>query len=238
MTKPTIILVHGSGLGAWSWEPAARLLRANGLDVRSLDLKGFGSRAGELTADIQLSDHVADVEAAIDAVTGPVLLVGHSYGSYVVCEAAAARSGAVAGVVAVDGPPARKKESLLDQIPALAPLFESLAAADAPGLLEALPAELLGLQPSDLPEGVVPTRSPLQPSRDPAKTDAADLACPGLFIGFTDFPPSADFAANAEAIGWQVRMIKGGHMTAFLDPQPVAEAIDAFSRLLEANPGR
>ncbi len=234
----TVILVHGSGLGAWSWEPVKAQLQSWGQATSAIDLKGFGTRAAELSPEIRLADHVGDVLAAIDACEGSALLVGHSYGAYVVSEAAAVRPDKVSGVILVDGAPARKGQSLLDQVPALAPLFESLACQDVPGLIEALPADLLGLDPARLPAGVAPTRSPFQPSLDPAQHDASALACPGLFIGFSDFAPSADFGATASSFGWPVATIEGGHMALFLDPAPVARAIDEFSRRLGADPGR
>jgi pimeloyl-ACP methyl ester carboxylesterase len=73
---PTIVLVHGAWHGAWCWEKVVPLL--DQMDVRSvaIDLP--------LTS---LHDDADATTAAIDAVGGPVVLCGHSYGGAVITEA-------------------------------------------------------------------------------------------------------------------------------------------------------
>ncbi|MBV8949386.1 MAG: alpha/beta hydrolase [Actinobacteria bacterium] len=80
----TVVLVHGAWHGAWCWERVVDGLRARGTDARAVDLPGHGEDAGpagDLHAD------AARVRQMIDAVAGPVLLVGHSYGGAVITEA-------------------------------------------------------------------------------------------------------------------------------------------------------
>jgi pimeloyl-ACP methyl ester carboxylesterase len=72
----TIVLVHGAWHGPWCWSPV----------LARLDDLGIPSVAVEL----ELRDVHRDAEivtAAIDAVGGPVVLVGHSYGGIVITEA-------------------------------------------------------------------------------------------------------------------------------------------------------
>lgn len=74
----TIVLVHGAWHGPWCWSPV--LARLDELGVPSV------------AVDLELADVHRDadlVAAAIDAVGGPVVLVGHSYGGVVITEAGA-----------------------------------------------------------------------------------------------------------------------------------------------------
>ncbi len=71
--RPRILFVHGAWVGAWEFADAVALLREQGWEVDALDLPSTGSIAG-LDAD------AAAVTAALDAMPGPVILVGHSYG--------------------------------------------------------------------------------------------------------------------------------------------------------------
>jgi pimeloyl-ACP methyl ester carboxylesterase len=85
--RPTIVLVHGafSAPSAWGEVSAA------------LDKDGYTTVTPALTLT-GVADDVATVRAALDAIPGPKILVGHSYGGFVVSNAAAGRSD-VAGLV-------------------------------------------------------------------------------------------------------------------------------------------
>lgn len=79
--SPTIVLVHGAFSGPSAWTEVAVKLRRDGYHVvtPSLALDGV---AGD----------VATVRDALDMISGPKILVGHSYGGFVVSNAAAGRS--------------------------------------------------------------------------------------------------------------------------------------------------
>ena len=76
-TKPTIVLVHGSWADASSWAGVITKLLSDGYQVRALP--------NPLRS---LSGDAASVRAFLDTLTGPVVLVGHSYGGAVVTNAA------------------------------------------------------------------------------------------------------------------------------------------------------
>jgi len=80
----TVVLVHGAWHGAWCWQPVVDRLDAAGVPVRALDLPGHGDDAGPLT---DLHGHGDAVRAALDAVDGPVVLVGHSFGGAAITDA-------------------------------------------------------------------------------------------------------------------------------------------------------
>ena len=80
MSRPTVILVHGAWVGPWEFEPLLGLLADRGIDVDAVTLPSTGSTLG-LAADVDV------VVAAIERATGPVILVGHSYGGVPVTQA-------------------------------------------------------------------------------------------------------------------------------------------------------
>ena len=77
MSQPTVVLVHGAFAESASWNGVLTRLQAAGLTTVAV--------ANPLRS---LSTDAAHVRALLDAVEGPVVLVGHSYGGAVVSQAA------------------------------------------------------------------------------------------------------------------------------------------------------
>ena len=75
--KPTIVLVHGSWADASSWNRVTERLQDDGYTVRAIP-NNLRSVAGD----------AASVRAFLQTLTGPVVLVGHSYGGFVITNAA------------------------------------------------------------------------------------------------------------------------------------------------------
>jgi hypothetical protein len=63
----TYLLVHGAMHGAWCWRDVEPLLREAGHATIAATLTGQGERADELTPEIGVDTHVADVVAAAGA---------------------------------------------------------------------------------------------------------------------------------------------------------------------------
>src|SRR3954468_11329231 len=76
-TSPTIILVHGAWADATGFDRQIRALRDRGLRV-----VGFGNPLRGLPGD---ATYLADL---LRTLTGPIVLVGHSYGGMVISAAA------------------------------------------------------------------------------------------------------------------------------------------------------
>jgi pimeloyl-ACP methyl ester carboxylesterase len=125
--KPTIVLVHGAWADASSWNGEVDRLQSDGYVVRAIDnpLRGLTSDAEE-------------VEDFLSTITGPIVLVGHSYGGAVITNAAAGNPN-VKALVYVDAaaPDVGEtngqlsgKTSALSGDPAT--LFDSLPYAGAP----------------------------------------------------------------------------------------------------------
>lgn len=87
--KPTVVLVHGAFAESASWSGVVERLQQHSVDVVAV--------ANPLRSVPGDAAYLRDVLATIDA---PVVLVGHSYGGFVITEAAAG-SDKVAGLVYV-----------------------------------------------------------------------------------------------------------------------------------------
>ena len=77
-TSPTIVLVHGAWADASSWTPVIQRLHAAGHDVVALPNTLRGPKAD-----------AAIIRNYLDSIDGPVVLVAHSYGGFVITNAAA-----------------------------------------------------------------------------------------------------------------------------------------------------
>src|SRR3954469_19490152 len=74
--RPTVVLVHGGFVDGSGWAGVFELLRKDGYNVAIVQ-----------NPTISLAGDVAATRSVIDAQTGPVVLVGHSYGGAVITEA-------------------------------------------------------------------------------------------------------------------------------------------------------
>jgi pimeloyl-ACP methyl ester carboxylesterase len=93
-----VLCIHGAGHDHSVWAQQARHLARHGYRVLAPDLPGHGRSPGPLRTSVEsLAEWVLEVLAAEQA--GPATLVGHSLGSLVALEAAARRTGQVAGLV-------------------------------------------------------------------------------------------------------------------------------------------
>jgi len=76
----TVVLVHGAFHDGWCWELVRQQLDERGVPNQALDLP-FSGLAGDAAA----------VGKLLDAIDGPVVLIGHSYGGMVISRAASGR---------------------------------------------------------------------------------------------------------------------------------------------------
>ena len=80
-SRPTIVLVHGAWAGPDGWDQV----------VSGLHKDGYSTVTPQLGLQSTYAD-VAIVQAALDAIPGDKILVGHSYGGSVISQAAAGRT--------------------------------------------------------------------------------------------------------------------------------------------------
>lgn len=111
-----LLLIPGFWLNGDSWNEVVEPLRAAGHTVHPLTLPGLESVDAD-RSEIGLRDHVDAVIAAVDALTPPVILVGHSGGGAIAHAVADARPDAIARVVYVDSGPLGHGDVINDELP-------------------------------------------------------------------------------------------------------------------------
>ena len=78
---PTVVILPSLGRGAEDYDEVARLLAADGLRVLRPQPRGIGQSKGPM-ANLDMHAFAADVAAVLDQEkTGPVVVVGHAWGS-------------------------------------------------------------------------------------------------------------------------------------------------------------
>ena len=92
-----VLLVHGIRTSASMWRHQREWLAAAGHPVLAVDLPGHGSRLHE---PFTLEGALAAIDAGVDRLGAPVLLVGLSLGGYYAIAYAARNPGKVLGLVA------------------------------------------------------------------------------------------------------------------------------------------
>jgi pimeloyl-ACP methyl ester carboxylesterase len=99
---PTLVAVHGITANAWTWAPTARLL-AGRMRVVAIDVRGRG-RSADAPAPYGIVQHADDVASVIRSLNlGPVVLAGHSMGTYIAMMCAERHRDLVSRLILVDG---------------------------------------------------------------------------------------------------------------------------------------
>ncbi|MGE8629607.1 alpha/beta hydrolase [Achromobacter denitrificans] len=120
--RPGLLFVPGAYHGAWCYAHYLAYFAAAGLACAALDVRGHGALAQDATfPSTTIADLGQDVADALDALAGPVVVVGHSMGALPALLAARRRP--VAGVVLLaPSPPGDLPGALaLPPVPLLTP---------------------------------------------------------------------------------------------------------------------
>ena len=118
--KATYVLVHGGGHGGWCWSRAKPKLRAKGHEVHTPTLTGLGERVHLLTADVGLGTHITDIVNVLRYEDlANVILVGHSYGGFVITGVADRAPDRVGHLVYLDAAIPVSGESIVDNSPGM-----------------------------------------------------------------------------------------------------------------------
>jgi pimeloyl-ACP methyl ester carboxylesterase len=137
--QKTVVLVHGAFADGSSWERVIPLLQAKGLRVVAVQ--------NPLTS---LADDVAATQRAIDAQSGPVILVGHSWGGTVITEAGAHDKVAALVYVAAFAPDAGQSSNDLGRDGSPPPGLANIR-PDSAGFLSLTPESVATNFAQDLP---------------------------------------------------------------------------------------
>ena len=101
--RHTFVLVHGASQGGWCWRRVADRLERRGHKVFTPTLTGLGERSHLMSRDVDLDMHITDVVNAIKWESlDDLVLVGHSYGGWVVSGVAEQVLPAIRSIVFLD----------------------------------------------------------------------------------------------------------------------------------------
>ncbi|GAA4718230.1 alpha/beta hydrolase [Nocardioides conyzicola] len=235
-TKPTIVLVHGAWADASSWRPVVRRLQAAGYPVVA--------PANPLRS---LASDSAYLDALLETIQGPIVLVGHSYGAAVITNAATDDPD-VRALVFVDGSVPAEGETVAE----LAGPESALSVADPTTIFNFVPGQLPPTADSDVylkkstflksfatgltrkrAKSLWATQRPvtLGALNEPSGTPAWDTIPSWYLIGTQDLViPAAAQRDMAKKAGSTIARFKSGHLGLLTNPTPVTRVITAAVR--------
>jgi len=79
--KPPVVMIHGAFTGPWVWDRFAGKFKAAGYKVHMPCLRHHEEESPSAgLAQVSLADYAADLEAFLDELEAPPILIGHSMG--------------------------------------------------------------------------------------------------------------------------------------------------------------
>lgn len=217
-----VVLVHGAFADGSSWDKVIPLLEARGLHVVSVQ--------NPLSS---LADDAAATKRAVDQQTGPVVLVGHSWGGVVITEAG--NDDKVKALVYVAAFAPDNGQSINDMLKGQpAPAWAGELRKDSAGFLTLSTDAIVHDFAQDLPAAqarvVAATQGPwFAGCTDDKVTDAAWHNKPSWFV-VTNEDRMIDPRAQQEMasrIGATTTRVDASHVVMLSQPRAVADAIIA-----------
>jgi len=216
-----IVLVHGGFVDGSGWEGVHAILTAKGYRVSIVQ-----------NPTVSLADDVTVTHRALDALDGPAVLVGHSYGGVVISEAGKHEKVAGLAYIAAFAPDAGESVSSLiadpapgAPVPPILPPQDGFLFLDRDKFAEAFaadvaPAKAAFMADSQVPWGVEALAG--------AVSKPAWQVKPSWYLVASDdrmIPPPAQRFMAARA-GAQVEEIAGSHAFYVANPASVAALIE------------
>jgi pimeloyl-ACP methyl ester carboxylesterase len=229
--KPTVVLVHGAWADGSSWNSVVADLQHDGytVDVPPNPLRG-------------VADDSAYLASYLKTITGPIVLVGHSYGGFVITNAATGNTN-VKALVYVDAYIPAQGETLnglTDRFPGSQVTPDALDFVSSPGGVTDVyikPAQFRSILANDLSAAqaaqLAATQRPLaasaldEPSGVPAWADIPSWDV----IGTADHAlPAAAQEFMADRAGSTITEIDASHLSMISHPTQVKNVIEEAAR--------
>lgn len=218
--KPTVVLVHGAFADATSWGKVIPILLEKGINVIAVQ-----------NPTDSLANDVAAVNRALEAVAGPVVLAGHSWGGVVITEAGVhEKVGALVYVSAFAPSENQSINDLFADYPQ--PEWFGAVSADSGGFLKISPEGFGKYFAQDLSDeeiavgAVVQIPFALSANADKV-TNAAWKEKPSWFVVSTDdriIYPELE-RKMAEKLGAKITEVAASHVSMLAKPEEVAAII-------------
>ena len=218
--EKTVVLVHGAFADGSSWSKVIPLLQAKGVKVVAVQ-----NPLSSLAADVDATKRV------IDAQSGPVILVGHSYGGVVITQAGVNPKVAALVYVAAFAPPNGQSVNGLGkgQPP---PAWAASIKADSGGYLSLTPDGVAKFFAQDLPPKeaaiLAATQGPtFAGAFDDKVTETAYTAKPTWYVVAKKdrmIAPEAEMAM-AKAANAKITTLETSHVAMLSKPKEVATVI-------------
>jgi pimeloyl-ACP methyl ester carboxylesterase len=221
--EKTVVLIHGAFADGSSWNRVIPLLQAKGLKVVAVQ-----NPLSSLEADVSAANR------AIDAQSGPVILVGHSYGGMVITQAGVNPKVAALVYIAAFAPP--KGESINEIGKGQPPSWAGSATKDAGGFFWLKPEAVEKFFAQDLPRKeasvLAATQGPIFGGAfDDEVTETAYATKRSWFVVPKQdrmIPPDAQLGM-AKAANAKITEINASHVVMLSKPKAVADVILAAS---------
>jgi len=232
----TFVLVHGAWSGGWCYGKVAALLRARGHTVFTPTLTGQGERSHLLSANVNLSTHIADVTGVFDyEEIDSAVLAGHSYGGMVVTGVADRIAKRISALVYLDAFLPESGQSLFDiNIPANTQRFIDSAGASSGLSVPAPSSAYFGVNAADAcTVDTLATPFPLGCFTEKLKLSGAYRSVKKhLYVHGTVLPresPFRLFYERAVAAGWSAHALACGHHVMLDEPEQTAALLEAMA---------
>jgi pimeloyl-ACP methyl ester carboxylesterase len=219
----TFVLVHGAWAGGWAWIRVVDLLTARGHRVHAPTLSGLGERSHLADRNIDLTTHVNDIVNEIRwKDLESIVLVGHSYGGFVITGVAEQLLDRIASIVYVDAFVPSDGQSFADVMP----YWDFLGTT-----IPAFP-----LQPGDYQSEAdrawvdsKATPHPTASFKEKLRVTGAYKRVPKkafvLATGWEGFQKTANRLRSEP--GWQIHEVVCGHDIPTIRPQELADILEA-----------
>ncbi len=223
----SVVLVHGGFVDGSGWEGVYQILKKDGHEVAIVQ-----------NPTTSLADDVAATKRVIAAQSGPVVLVGHSYGGVVISEAGTDPKVAKLVYIAAFAPDKGESVNALikDPVPG-APVPPILPPQDGFLALDKskFAASFAGDLPADKAQFMADSQVPWGVAAlEGAVTEPAWKSKPSWYLVATDdhmIPPDAQRGMSKRA-GSTVVEVPGSHSVYVSNPQAVADLIKAAAAAL------
>jgi pimeloyl-ACP methyl ester carboxylesterase len=232
-SRPTIVLVHGGFVDGSGWQGVFEILRKDGYDVAIVQ-----------NPTISLAGDVAATRSVINQQSGPVILVGHSYGGVVITEAG--NDPKVAGLVYIAAFAPDNGESVASiiknpapgaPVPPILPPREGFLYLDKAKFAASFAADVAPKLVAFMAESQVPWGLD---ALNGSVIEAAWKTKPSWYLVSTDdkmIPPDAQRFMSKRA-GSKVVETKGSHAVYVSRPAPVAALIEEAAAAIMLSPDR